>query len=699
MSTDKEADEIGSLNDHLDQLEIEDNVDSESQLIRRSAEESPENSEEDDTGKVSYYTGRTIYIARREFVLETDEPDIDIDKSVFLVNGNDGILRLDKLPCMINEFDLIRKHAIEIIRTTDPMSTERSIRFGYLSDQAIDLSELRERCYKAVEAAFIAADSACEDPSDLEDNTTSDEPGLNSETLAPEGRANAKDMPMEASYCCFIALTMAARCFAIETLYLDRAISNLDIAVLKMPSTPFKEFRQYLEKIRKEVQRLQVFFQRIEMEDDPSIDSVLCAICLELMPIIGFHDTEYPYHKMDFEWVCKKAVMRRRICTLFRDSAASMYPLFDMSWPEIQEMRYSNRSVGRRWFGDEEDSWLMSCGVKMELYGLSLLPAFLAPRSVSIAPMNCTVYQVGTPPPWKIIGTGTHVQHDITSPETWDMIRGWIEDCVDDHEDCRVVSEDKPFPTRIVAVGDEDTEPCLFIPSPEDRGRYIALSHCWGDAMPLKTTKASFAEFCHSIDFARFPKTFQESIIVYRKLKIEYLWIDSLCIIQDDEHDWAIESPKMCDVYQNAYLTIAAAAAHNSSEGLFHPRPSSLRKSFPTASKSDQLVEEVQIFARPWDSQWHWINSIGDGPWCREPNPLEKRAWAMQEHSGIVARCISASVAQAHTKRKESLRLINLEAMKSGKNPLHAPRILEPFIVWLDIIGPFTSRAITRDTD
>ncbi|KAH7144699.1 hypothetical protein DER46DRAFT_666649 [Fusarium sp. MPI-SDFR-AT-0072] len=211
MSTDKEADEIGSLNDHLDQLEIEDNVDSESQLIRRSAEESPENSEEDDTGKVSYYTGRTIYIARREFVLETDEPDIDIDKSVFLANGNDGILRLDKLPCMINEFDLIRKHAIEIIRTTDPMSTERSIRFGYLSDQAIDLSELRERCYKAVEAAFIAADSACEDPSDLEDNTTSDEPGLNSETLAPEGRAKAKDMPMEASYCCFIALTMAAR--------------------------------------------------------------------------------------------------------------------------------------------------------------------------------------------------------------------------------------------------------------------------------------------------------------------------------------------------------------------------------------------------------------------------------------------------------------------------------------------------------
>ncbi|KAG5751657.1 hypothetical protein H9Q70_005713 [Fusarium xylarioides] len=156
------------------------------------------------------------------------------------------------------------------------------------------------------------------------------------------------------------------------------------------------------------------------------------------------------------------------------------------------------------------------------------------------------------------------------------MIRGWIRDCIDYHEDCKVVSEDRPFPTRVVYVGDDDTEPHLFIPRSEDRGRYIALSHCWGDVMPLKTTRATFAEFCQKVDFARFPKTFQEAMVVCRKLNIEYLWIDSLCIIQDDEHDWAVESPKMCDVYQNAYLTIAAAAAHNSSEGLFRLRPFSL---------------------------------------------------------------------------------------------------------------------------
>ncbi|KAM0083587.1 hypothetical protein ACKRZS_004172 [Fusarium odoratissimum] len=474
------------------------------------------------------------------------------------------------------------------------MTSERAIRFGYLGDRSIDLSDLRKRCYEEVQAAFMAADSAYEDPAELGDNTALDEPGLNlEETLALEGRAEAQGEPDKASLLLLQALTMAARvleastatemaqrvcsgvdlddlilnieslkpptqsepwesdmpdkpgyhhvyaplgclmattyvnqCFVIETLYLDRAISNLDIAVLKMPNTLFKDFRKFLRNIRKDVHRLQVFFHRIEMEDDPAIDSALCAICIELKPIIGFHDTEFPYHKMDFTWVCKKAALRCRICTLFRDSTASMYPLFNMSWPDIREITYSNRSVGRRWFGESED--------------------YLA---------------------------------DVF---------------------------------------------------PDDRGRYIALSHCWGDAMPLKTTKASFAEFCHSIHFAQFPKTFQEAIIVCRKLNIEYLWIDSLCIIQDDEHDWAVESPKMCDVYQNAYLAIAAAAAHNSSEGLFHQRPFSLRKSCTTASKNDDKVEEAEIFARPWSSQRHWIDSIGDGPWCRDLNPLEKRAWTLQ---------------------------------------------------------------------
>jgi hypothetical protein len=424
MLTKAETADRDNLADHLDRLSIGDEVCPESHLIRRDTEEFIESDDEnDDMGRISYYTGRHIYLARRDMVFETDEPDMDNSQSAFLGHGDNEILQLDNLPSMVNEFDLIRKHAIEIIRTTEPMTAERSIRFGYLSDKAIDLSELRERCYKAVQAAFMAADSACEDPADHEEDTGLDVQKLNSEqTLTPEERAEAKVEPDQASYCCFIALTMAARvlvastaremaqkvcsganlddlvfnielfkpltqsepweadvpdkpgyhhfyallgclmatayvhqCFAIETLYLDRAIANLDIAILKMTNNPFEEFRHYLQTVRKDVQRLQVLFQRIEMEDDPSINNVLCAVCIQLMPVIGFHETNYPYHNMDFESICKKAVLRCRACTLFRDTTASMYPLFKMSWPEIQEINYSNRSVGRRWFRETGD--------------------------------------------------------------------------------------------------------------------------------------------------------------------------------------------------------------------------------------------------------------------------------------------------------------------------------------------------------
>nr|CDP28211.1 Putative protein of unknown function [Podospora anserina S mat+] len=86
--------------------------------------------------------------------------------------------------------------------------------------------------------------------------------------------------------------------------------------------------------------------------------------------------------------------------------------------------------------------------------------------------------------------------------------------------------------------------------------RYITLSRCWGkpglDAPPLRATK--------------------ETISLARVLGCYSLWIDSLCIIQDDMDDWLTQSAEMADIYANGYFNIAAAAATNSSESLFSER-------------------------------------------------------------------------------------------------------------------------------
>jgi hypothetical protein len=68
------------------------------------------------------------------------------------------------------------------------------------------------------------------------------------------------------------------------------------------------------------------------------------------------------------------------------------------------------------------------------------------------------------------------------------------------------------------------------------------------------------------------PKTFQNAITVTRMLGIRYLWIDSLCIIQDDVKDWEEQSAITGGIYSQSYLIIAASASKDSSGGCFLPR-------------------------------------------------------------------------------------------------------------------------------
>jgi hypothetical protein len=100
---------------------------------------------------------------------------------------------------------------------------------------------------------------------------------------------------------------------------------------------------------------------------------------------------------------------------------------------------------------------------------------------------------------------------------------------------------------------------------------YVALSHCWGadTAVRCTTTRANEAERRRSIACGLLPKTFQDAILITRKLSFRYMWIDSLCIIQDDPSDWQHESSRMASVYQGAALTLAATDAEDGAGGCF----------------------------------------------------------------------------------------------------------------------------------
>ncbi|PMD16994.1 HET-domain-containing protein, partial [Hyaloscypha hepaticicola] len=164
---------------------------------------------------------------------------------------------------------------------------------------------------------------------------------------------------------------------------------------------------------------------------------------------------------------------------------------------------------------------------------------------------------------------------------------------------------------------------------------YIALSHCWGKGEGiLTTTTSTIEERRREITWSSLPKTFQDAISITRALEIEYLWIDSLCIIQDDHLDWQAESVKMADVYSQSYLTIAATASSTSLGGcLFnrwhetldgHEIPHSISKFH---SERTDVPPEIKL---RYSARGHEYFA-GNCPDMGNDALLLTRAWAFQE--------------------------------------------------------------------
>jgi len=102
-------------------------------------------------------------------------------------------------------------------------------------------------------------------------------------------------------------------------------------------------------------------------------------------------------------------------------------------------------------------------------------------------------------------------------------------------------------------------------------GRYIALSHCWGQQRRITTTTENIAARRAGIDMTTLPATFRDAAQLTHDLGLNLLWIDSLCILQNDRADWERESPRMAEVYSSAYITLSASHSDSSETGLFGP--------------------------------------------------------------------------------------------------------------------------------
>lgn len=225
------------------------------------------------------------------------------------------------------------------------------------------------------------------------------------------------------------------------------------------------------------------------------------------------------------------------------------------------------------------------------------------------------------------------------------LARLWRDHCLSQHSTCRAAapSPGAHVPSRLVEI----TGAPFLIETTKagfEWGPYVTLSYCWGEGARFLTLKKNARAHHRSIPSVSLPTTFKDAVHVARSLGYRYLWIDALCIIQDDGDDMRREIARMGDTYRHADLTIAAQGTPNANDGLFynskHPLlhiPCTIRVK-ATGLDLDAHITEDATF------------SIHDS--VTNSDCLSRRGWILQEY--ILSRRTLAFGAQMRWKCLEA---------------------------------------------
>ncbi|EAQ90448.1 hypothetical protein CHGG_02383 [Chaetomium globosum CBS 148.51] len=245
-------------------------------------------------------------------------------------------------------------------------------------------------------------------------------------------------------------------------------------------------------------------------------------------------------------------------------------------------------------------------------------------------------FKVDQPQPYEP-GGDTAAESSFTQANTW------IQECLANHKLC---GKDEPstLPTRVLDLGELDGEEngeksdIRLIESSGQTGRYISLSHSWGGEHPLITTTATLDQHKAGIPLSSLPATFRDACHIARRLGVRYLWIDSLCIIQDSPSDWELEASRMASVYRNSWLTVYATASSSPSSGIFRRRQAVwIAADDPEDDTLDTLFPEAAQLRRDLRLSLRFAPAHPDFSRYANPAkqqaqlPLLARAWAYQE--------------------------------------------------------------------
>lgn len=238
--------------------------------------------------------------------------------------------------------------------------------------------------------------------------------------------------------------------------------------------------------------------------------------------------------------------------------------------------------------------------------------------------------------------TGMPSSHSTWSTAEVRLAQLWINFCLKGHDKCQR-TKTSFLPSRLIDVG-TTKHPIIKLcegTNVAPQSTYTTLSHTWGTAVCFTLEKANLEGMKKVIRHEALPKTVRDAILITRDLEVQYIWVDSLCIIQDSADDWARECEVMGSIYAGSYCNIAATAAGSNEESCIFARdptsviPTRIRLeafALPTsdsgqisdfeASTSQSALQTEEYAILPDEDVWATDFETG---------PLLQRAWVVQE--------------------------------------------------------------------
>jgi hypothetical protein len=251
----------------------------------------------------------------------------------------------------------------------------------------------------------------------------------------------------------------------------------------------------------------------------------------------------------------------------------------------------------------------------------------------------------------------------------------------------------------------------------------VTLSHCWGGTSPLTTKTDTLSQRIRGIPYKDLPKTFQDAVTITRSLGVDYLWIDSLCIIQDSREDWQREAARMKDVYANCYAMIAADDSPNLHGGCITSIQDESRRSHAVESVGPHLskviafvrlthqrdtfhMEVCHRIGKPHTTSELSRSVLNQRGWCLQERVLAPRilhfgqsefAWECPETITCECQCTFTSL----DKESRFKALLGDRMLRGAQSQEEGSVTREPvdILLWMHFVEEFTRRQLSYNTD